>query len=138
MIDQVFNAGGEINDTRDVKLGMTAASAFAYLADGTGGMRIVQLFAPNDNPNYLGFSPKPTPKLIATYQDARARRWLFPRASIATAPWMKAGIRLTVFNRRGVASVQQAGNGDDVPAQRREALHRDERAPGTGPPLKSG
>ena len=37
-IDQVFNAGGEINDTRDVKLGMTNASAFAYLADGENGI----------------------------------------------------------------------------------------------------
>ena len=27
---------------------MTAASAFAYVADGKNGMRIVQLFAPND------------------------------------------------------------------------------------------
>ena len=70
-IEQVFNADGEINDTRDVKLGMTAASAFAYIADGKNGMRIVQIFAPNDNPNYLGFSPKPTPKLIATYQHQR-------------------------------------------------------------------
>src|SRR5262249_6814875 len=65
-IDQLFTANGEIHDTRDVKLGMTNASAFAYLADGTGGMKIVQIFAPSDNPNYLGFSPKPTPKLIAT------------------------------------------------------------------------
>ena len=48
-IDQVFNAEGAINDTRDVKLGMTAASAFAYVADGKNGMRIVQLFAPNDS-----------------------------------------------------------------------------------------
>jgi len=47
---------------------MTAASAFAYIADGKNGMRIVQLFAPNEQPNYLGFSPKPTPKLIATYR----------------------------------------------------------------------
>ena len=36
------------------------------------GMRIVQLFAPNDNPNYLGFSPRPTPKLIATYRTTRS------------------------------------------------------------------
>ena len=69
-IDQVL--GGEINDTRDVKIGMTNASAFAYLADGVNGMRIVQLFAPTDNPNYLGFSPRPTPKLIATLSHSRS------------------------------------------------------------------
>src|SRR5579863_7404241 len=67
-IEQVFTAGDALNDTRDVKLGMTAASAFAYVADGLNGLRIVQLFAPNDQPNYLGFSPRPTPKLIATYR----------------------------------------------------------------------
>ena len=58
MIDQVFNAKGEINDTRDVKLGMTAASAFAYIADGKNGMRIVQLFAPNDTAELSGLQPQ--------------------------------------------------------------------------------
>ena len=33
-IDQVFNAGGAINDLHDVKLGITYVSEFAYLADG--------------------------------------------------------------------------------------------------------
>ena len=84
-LDQTFNAGGEINDTRDVKLGMTSASAFAYLADGKNGLRIVQLFAPNDTPNYLGFSPRPTPKLIATYHT----RGPALAVSNAIAPWMK-------------------------------------------------
>src|SRR5262249_17366027 len=32
-IDQVYDAGGEIDDTRAVKIGMTNASLFAYLAD---------------------------------------------------------------------------------------------------------
>jgi hypothetical protein len=53
VVDQVFTAGGLIRDTNDIKLGMTAASAYAYLADGAAGMRVVQLFAPSDNPNYL-------------------------------------------------------------------------------------
>ena len=102
LIDQVFNAGGAIHDTNDVKLGMTAASAFAYLADGSGGMRIVQLFAPSDNPNYLGFSPKPTPKLIATYRTA-GRRWRFRKASIGIALWTRAGTkwRFSIAGGRG-------------------------------------
>ena len=57
-IEQVFNAGGEINDTRDVKLGMTAASAFAYIADGKNGLRIVQLFAPNDTAELSRLQPQ--------------------------------------------------------------------------------
>jgi hypothetical protein len=99
-IDQVFNAGGEINDTRDVKLGMTNASAFAYLADGAHGLRIVQLFAPNDTPNYLGFSPRPTPKLIATYHTKG------PALAVSKGIDRDRGVdedgnQLTVFNRRG-------------------------------------
>ena len=71
---------------------MMNASAFAYLADGANGMRIVQIFAPNDNPNYLGFSPNPTPKLIANYRT-RDRRLPSQRASTAIVPWMKAATR---------------------------------------------
>jgi hypothetical protein len=65
--DQVFNADGCINDLRDVKLAITYVSEFAYLADGKNGMRIVQLTSP-ETPGNMGFSPRPTPKLIATYE----------------------------------------------------------------------
>lgn len=61
-----FTAGGVINDTRDVKLGITYTSVFAYLADGKNGMRIVQLTSP-ETPGNEGFSPKPTPRLVATF-----------------------------------------------------------------------
>ena len=70
-LQQVFNAGGSLSDTRDIKLGMTNASAFAYVADGINGMRVLQIFSPEENANYAGFSPSPTPKLIAT-ADCRA------------------------------------------------------------------
>jgi hypothetical protein len=66
-IDQVFDAGGCINDCRDVKLGITYVSEFAYLADGHNGMRVVQLTSP-ETPGNDGFSPRPTPALIATYK----------------------------------------------------------------------
>jgi hypothetical protein len=66
-VDQVFNAGGCINDLRDVKLGITYVSEFAYLADGKNGLRVVQLTSPETPGNY-GFSPRPTPELIATYK----------------------------------------------------------------------
>jgi hypothetical protein len=65
-VDQVFTADGCINDTRDVKLGITYTSEFAYLADGKNGMRIVQLTSP-ETPGNQGFSPRPTPELIASY-----------------------------------------------------------------------
>lgn len=66
-IDQVFNADGCINDTHDVKLGITYTSEFAYLADGVNGLRVVQLTSP-ETPGNMGFSPRPTPQLIATYK----------------------------------------------------------------------
>ena len=66
-LDQVFNAGGAMNDVRDVKLGITYTSEFAYVADGKNGLRVVQLTSP-DTPGNEGFSPRPTPKLVATYK----------------------------------------------------------------------
>jgi LVIVD repeat len=97
---QVFNAGGELKDTRDVKLGMTAASAFAYIADGEAGFKVVQIFAPNDNPNYQGFSPIPTPKLIAkrhTHGPALAVSKGIDRDRAVD----ESGNQVSVFNRRG-------------------------------------
>ncbi|MDR3638644.1 MAG: hypothetical protein P4L84_32865, partial [Isosphaeraceae bacterium] len=64
-IDQVFDAGGQINDLNDVKLGITYTSEFAYLADGKNGVRVVQLTSP-ETPGNQGYSPRPTPVLVAT------------------------------------------------------------------------
>ena len=65
-IDQIYTAGGRINDLHDVKLGITYTSEFAYLADGKNGLRVVQLTSP-ETPGNQGFSPRPTPQLIATF-----------------------------------------------------------------------
>ncbi len=70
VIDQIFDAGGCINDLCDVKLGITYTSQFAYLADGCNGLRVVQLTSP-DTPGSQGFSPRPAPVLIATRQMPR-------------------------------------------------------------------
>jgi hypothetical protein len=99
--------GGEINDTRDVKIGMTNASAFAYLADGANGMRIVQLFSPENNPNYLGFSPRPTPKLIATYKT-KGPALAISKGIDRDRAVDESGNQLTVSNRRGSRPFNQA------------------------------
>ncbi|MDX1946762.1 MAG: hypothetical protein SFU86_15280 [Pirellulaceae bacterium] len=65
-VDQMFDAGGCLNDTHDVKLGITNASQFAYIADGENGVRVVQLTSP-ETPGSAGFSPRPMPRLIATF-----------------------------------------------------------------------
>jgi hypothetical protein len=67
-LDQTFNAGGALNDTNDVKVAMTNASVFAYVADGQNGLRVVQLMSANSTPGVFGFSPRPTPQLIATFK----------------------------------------------------------------------
>ncbi len=50
-----------------MKLGITYTSEFAYLADGKNGLRVVQLTSP-ETPGNDGFTPRPTPQLIATYK----------------------------------------------------------------------
>jgi hypothetical protein len=99
-LEQIFNAHGTLNDTRDVKIGMTAASAFAYVADGKNGLRVVQIFAPGDQPNFLGFSPKPTPKLIATFRT-RGPALAVSKGVDRDRAVDEDGNQLSVFNRRG-------------------------------------
>lgn len=65
-IDQIYNAGGHINDTHDVKLGIAYTTQFAYLADGKNGLRVVELIGTN-TPGYRGFNPRPTPRLVASF-----------------------------------------------------------------------
>lgn len=55
---------GALNDAEDVIVASTNASLFAYVADGRNGIKVLQLTSP-DNPGLYGFSPKPTPELIA-------------------------------------------------------------------------
>jgi hypothetical protein len=63
---QMFTADGALNDVRAVRVGGTDASIFAYVADGKNGLRVVQLITPGETPGSSGFSPAPTPRLIAT------------------------------------------------------------------------
>jgi len=56
---------GQLNDAQDVIVGSTNASLFAYVADGRNGLKVLQLTAPDSQPNFYGFSPAPMPELIA-------------------------------------------------------------------------
>lgn len=66
-LDQMFNAGGALNDTRAVQIGSVAASMYALVADGKNGLRVLQLISPDTVNGSAGFSPRPAPRLIATY-----------------------------------------------------------------------
>ena len=99
-LEQVFNADGKLDDVFDVKLGMVSSSLFAYAADGKNGLRVVQLFSPGDNAAFGGFSPKPTPKLIASYRTHG------PALSVSKGidrdrAVDESGNQLSVFGRRG-------------------------------------
>jgi hypothetical protein len=100
-IDQVFNAGGVINDLHDVKLGITYVSEFAYLADGKNGMRIIQLTSP-ETPGNDGFSPRPTPKLIATYKIPKGGEALaISKGMDRDRAVDESGHQISVFGRIG-------------------------------------
>jgi hypothetical protein len=107
-VDQVHNADGCINDLRDVKLGITYVSEFAYLADGKNGLRVVQLTSP-ETPGNDGFSPRPTPHLIAT--------WPVPQGGLALSVARgldrdravdEAGNQIGVFGRVGARPLNAA------------------------------
>ncbi len=99
-IDQTFNAGGAMDDVHDVKIAMTNASVFAYVADGHNGLRVLQMVSANTTPGAFGFSPRPTPELIASYPTHHA--------AVAIAKGLdrdravdETGNQLAVFGRRG-------------------------------------
>ena len=99
-LDQTYNANGEINDAHDVKVGMTNASAFAYIADGKNGMRVLQIMSPETNPNFLGFSPRPMPELIATY-PMKGHALAISKGLDRDRGVDESGNQLVVFGRRG-------------------------------------
>src|SRR5579872_3191455 len=99
-LDQFFNADGAMNDVNDVKLGATAASIFAYVADGRNGLRVVQLIAPENDPRFEGFSPRPIPKLVATYRTAGPALAISKGIDRDRAV-DESGNQIAVFGRRG-------------------------------------
>lgn len=98
--DQTFNADGALNDAHSLKVAMTNASLYAYVADGKNGLRILQLTDPETMPNYAGFSPRPEPRLIATFKtkgEAIGVSKGLDRDRAAD----ESGNQIAVFGRRG-------------------------------------
>jgi hypothetical protein len=100
-IDQIYNAGGLICDAHDVKLGITYTSEFAYIADGKNGLRVVQLTSP-ETPGNAGFSPRPTPHLVATYPIPEGgHAYSVGRALDRDRAVDESGNQIAVFGRIG-------------------------------------
>ncbi len=99
-IDQRFTASGAITDARDVKVAMTNASVFAYIADGVNGLRVVQLVSANHTPGAFGFSPRPSPTLIATHRTGGTALAISKGLDRDRAV-DESGHQVAVFGRRG-------------------------------------
>ncbi len=100
-LDQMFSAQGQLNDVNDVKVGMVAGSAFAFVADGHNGLRILQIVSPWDDPaHFSGFSPRPVPKLIAT-AHTHGPALAISKGIDRDRAVDESGNQLAVFGRRG-------------------------------------
>jgi hypothetical protein len=106
-LDQMFTAEGQLNDVNDVKIGAVDASVFAYVADGRNGLRILQVISPSDSTESYGFSPKPTPKLIATYRTV-GPALAISRGIDRDRAVDESGNQLAVFGRRGARPLNRA------------------------------
>jgi hypothetical protein len=99
-LDQIFDANGALRDVRDVIVASTNASAFAYLADGRNGLRVLQLTSPDSQPKFYGFSPAPQPELIASYPTRKPALSLSKGLDRDRAV-DETGGQIAVFGRRG-------------------------------------
>ncbi len=95
-----FTADGKINDAHDIQIGSVSASMYAHVADGKNGLRIVQLISPENVPGHMGFSPKPEPKLIATYHT-ESPAVAVSRGLDRDRVVDESGNQTVVFGRRG-------------------------------------
>src|SRR5216683_3219403 len=106
--EQMFGGNGQMNDAYDVKIGMVAGSAFAFVADGMYGLRIWQIVSPwDDAAHFSGFSPRPNPKLIAT-AHTRGPALAISKGIDRDRAVDESGNQLAVFGRRGARPLNRA------------------------------
>jgi hypothetical protein len=107
-LDQLFTAESQLNDVNDLKIGMVAGSAFAFVADGKNGLRVLQIVSPFDDPGHFsGFSPRPTPKLIATART-KGSALAISKGLDRDRAVDESGNQLAVFGRRGARPLNLA------------------------------
>jgi hypothetical protein len=99
-LEQMYNANGALTDTRAVQIGSVNASMFALVADGRNGLRVLQMISPENVPGHMGFSPKPNPKLIATYRT-KGPAVAVSRGLDRDRVVDETGNQTVVFGRRG-------------------------------------
>ena len=102
-LQQLFNAGGLINDAHAVQIGSISASMFALVADGKNGFRVVQLISPDTVAEAEGFDPRPSPRLIATYPLHEGEAWPY------LVDWTGIVFRMKPATRRWSSDVADQG-----------------------------
>ncbi len=98
---ETFNAGGQMNDTRALQIGSINASMYALVADGKNGLRVLQMISPDTVPGAAGFSPRPAPKLIATWPVRHGEVVAVSRGLDRDRVVDETGNQTVVFGRRG-------------------------------------
>lgn len=138
-IDQWFDAEGRLSDTHDVKVAATNASLFAYVADGANGLAVLQLTSPDTVPGYLGFSPRPAPRLIAVH-PTKGEALALSKGLDRDRAVDESGNQVTVFNRIGAGPLsrgQMRGlylrGGEPYRVRVAPPAPRDARAPASPP-----
>src|SRR5262249_31796944 len=71
------------------------------------GLQVVQLFSPEDNTNHYGFSPKPTPTLIANF-PIHGGALMVSEGIDRDRAVDESGNQLAVFGRRGARPFKRA------------------------------
>ena len=79
---------------------MTNASLYGYVADGKNGLKVLQLTDPETMPTYAGFSPRPEPRLIATFKTKGEAVGISKGLDRDRAA-DESGNQIAVFGRRG-------------------------------------
>ena len=92
----------------DVKIGMVAASVYAFVADGKNGLRVLQIISPWQDPaHFSGFSPGPAPKLIVTGRT-RGPALAISKGIDRDRAVDEPGNQLAVFGGRGARPLNRA------------------------------
>jgi hypothetical protein len=99
-LERMYNADGALTDTRAVQIGAVNASMFALVADGKNGLRILQMISPENVAEHMGFSPRPNPKLIATF-PTKGPAVAVSRGLDRDRVVDETGNQTVVFGRRG-------------------------------------
>ena len=99
-LERMYNADGALNDTRAVQIGSVNASMFALVADGKNGLRVLQMISPENVAEFMGFSPRPNPRLIATF-PTREPALAVSRGLDRDRVVDETGNQTVVFGRRG-------------------------------------